>query len=107
MPEPTSAPDPAEMPDKTSADSAAMSEGRPAGGAGPNSFVPKPRFEYQAPSMFAQYKYLAIVFVLLIVAAGVYLARAPHKPLTIAPPPVYIEALPERPTSPPSEGHSP
>jgi hypothetical protein len=60
--------------------------------------------------MFAQYKYLAIVFVLLIVAAGVYLARAPHKPLTIAPPPpppVYIEALPERPTSPPSEGHSP
>ena len=49
--------------------------------------------------MLAQYKYLAIVFVLLIVAASVYLARAPHKPLTIEPPPappVYIEALPER-----------
>jgi hypothetical protein len=72
----------------------------PAGGKGPDSYVPKPRFEYQAPSMLAQYKYLAIAFVLVIIAATVYLARAPHKPLTIEPPPpppVYIEPLPERP----------
>ena len=71
----------------------------PKGGEGPNSYVPKPRFEYQAPSMLAQYKYLAIAFVLVIIAATVYLARAPHKPLVIEPPPpppVYIEALPER-----------
>jgi hypothetical protein len=50
--------------------------------------------------MLAQYKYLAIAFVLVIIAATVYLARAPHKPLTIEPPPpppVYIEAIPERP----------
>ena len=61
--------------------------------------------------MLAQYKYLAMVFVLLIVAASVYLARAPHKPLAIAPPPpppVYIEALPERPMpSPAPKGPSP
>jgi hypothetical protein len=47
--------------------------------------------------MLAQYKYLAIAFVLVIIAATVYLARAPHKPLTIEPPLVYIEAIPERP----------
>jgi hypothetical protein len=69
----------------------------PAGGKGPDSYVPKPRFDYQAPSMLAQYKYLAIVFVLVLIAAAVYLARAPHKPLTIEPPPVYIEPIPERP----------
>ena len=47
--------------------------------------------------MLSQYKYFAIVFVLVLIAAAVYLARAPHKPLTIEPPPVYIEPLPERP----------
>jgi len=47
--------------------------------------------------MLAQYKYLAIAFILVIIAATVYLARAPHKPLTIEPPPVYIEPLQERP----------
>jgi len=69
----------------------------PAGGKGPDSYVPKPRFEYQAPSILARYKYLAIVFLLVLLAAAVYLARAPHKPLTIEPPPVYIDPLPERP----------
>ena len=75
-------------------------ESGPAGGKGPSSYTPKPRFEYQAPSVLAQYKYLAIAFGLVIIAAAVYLARAPHKPLTIEPPPpppVYIEAIPERP----------
>ena len=72
-------------------------------GKGPNSYVPKPRFEYKAPSMFAEHKVLAILFVLAIVAASVYLIRAPHKPRTIEPPPppssapVYIEPIPERP----------
>jgi hypothetical protein len=50
--------------------------------------------------MLAQYKYLAIIFVLVIISAAVYLARVPHKQLIIEPPPpppVYIESLPERP----------
>jgi hypothetical protein len=66
------------------------------GGKGPNSYIPKPRFEYKAPSIIAQHKYLAIIFVLAIVAASVYLIKAPHKPLTIEPPPpppVYIEPI--------------
>jgi hypothetical protein len=69
------------------------------GGQGPNSYVPKPRFEYKAPSIVAEHKYLAIIFVLAIIAASVYLVRAPHKPLTIEPPPpppVYIEPIPPR-----------
>ncbi|HXI47042.1 MAG TPA: hypothetical protein VNH39_00540 [Steroidobacteraceae bacterium] len=68
----------------------------PSGGKGPNSYVPKPQFEYKAPSIIAEHKYLAIIFVLAIVAASVYLIRAPHKPLTIEPPPpppVYIEPI--------------
>jgi len=76
----------------------------PGGGKGPSSYVPKPRFEYKAPSLLAQYKYLAIAFALVIIAASVYLVKAPHKPLTIEPPPpppVYIEPLPERPASNP------
>jgi hypothetical protein len=70
------------------------------GGKGPNSYVPKPRFEYKAPSILAEHKVLAILFVLVILAATVYLVRAPRKPYAIKPappPPVYIEAIPERP----------
>jgi hypothetical protein len=70
----------------------------PSGGQGPSSFVPKPRFEYKAPSIIAEHKYLAIIFVLAIIAAAVYLFGAPHKPLTIEPPPpppVYIEPIPQ------------
>jgi hypothetical protein len=71
----------------------------PGGGKGPDSYVPKPRFEYKAPSIIAEHKYLAAIFVLAITAAAVYLIRAPHKPLTIEPPPpppVYIEPIPQR-----------
>jgi hypothetical protein len=71
----------------------------PGSGKGPDSYVPKPRFEYKAPSIIAEHKYLAIIFVLAIIAASVYLVRAPHKPLTIEPPPpppVYIEPIPQR-----------
>jgi hypothetical protein len=68
----------------------------PAGGQGPNSFVPKPRFEYKAPSMLAEHKYLAIAFVIVIVAASIYLYSAPRKPLKLDPPPappVYVEPI--------------
>jgi hypothetical protein len=79
------------------------------GGDGPNSYVPKPRFEYKAPSIIAEHKYLAIIFVLAIVAASVYLFRAPHKPLTIEPPPpppIYVEPIPERPAAESPAGRS-
>jgi hypothetical protein len=79
------------------------------GGDGPNSYVPKPRFEYKAPSIIAEHKYLAIIFVLAIVAASVYLFRAPHKPLTIEPPPpppIYVEPIPERPAADSHAGRS-
>jgi hypothetical protein len=69
----------------------------------PNSFAPKPRFEYKRPSILVEHKYLAILFVLVIVAASVYLFRAPHKALKLEPPaapPVYIEPIPQRPATP-------
>jgi hypothetical protein len=67
----------------------------PASGDGPNRFVPKPRFDYKAPSILAEHKYLAIVFLLLIIATSIYLYRAPHKPLKIEPAatPVYVEPI--------------
>jgi hypothetical protein len=71
----------------------------PAGGQGPNSFAPKPRFEYKAPSMFAEHRYLLIVFLIAILAGALYLFKAPHKQLKIEPPPVYVEPLPQRPAS--------
>jgi hypothetical protein len=67
----------------------------PASGNGPDRFVPKPRFEYKAPSILAEHKYLALAFLLLIIAGSVYLYRAPHKALKIEPAaaPVYIEPI--------------
>jgi hypothetical protein len=62
----------------------------------PNSFVPKPRYEYKRASVLAEHKYLALVFILLLAAASIYLIRAPRKPLTIEPPPpppVYVEPI--------------
>ena len=66
----------------------------------PNSFAPKPRFEYKRPSILEEHKYLAILFVLVVVAASVYLFRAPRKPLKLEPPPappVYIEPITQPP----------
>jgi hypothetical protein len=62
---------------------------------GPNTFAPKPRFDYEPPSLLSQYKWLSVVFLLLIVAATIYLIKAPHKPLTIKPDaePIYVEPL--------------
>jgi hypothetical protein len=74
----------------------------PAGGQGPNSFAPKPRYEYKAPSIFWEYRYLLIVAIIVALAGVVYLIRAPHKPMKIeppAPPPVYVEPIPARPAS--------
>jgi hypothetical protein len=75
---------------------------------GPNSFAPKPRFDYEAPSILWEHRYLAILFVAAIIIGSVYLFMAPHKPpppapatapLQIEPPAVYVEPIPERPAS--------
>jgi hypothetical protein len=65
----------------------------------PKGFVPRPIIEYKPRSLLADYKYLAIVFALLIIAGSWYLIKAPHKPQVsepAAPPPVYIEPIPEK-----------
>jgi hypothetical protein len=65
--------------------------------SGPNGFVPRPRIEYKPRSLLGDYKYLAIVFLLMLIAGSLYLIKAPHRPVHIeppAPPPVYIEPLP-------------
>jgi hypothetical protein len=72
----------------------------PGGNKGPNSYAPKPQFEYRAPSILWEHRYLLIVFVVVILVATVLLFRAPHRPLTIEPPPVYVEPIPERPVVP-------
>jgi hypothetical protein len=73
----------------------------PGGGLGPNRYAPKPQFEYRAPSLLWQHRYLAAIFVLVLIVATVLLFRAPHREyrgLTIhAPPasePVYVEPIP-------------
>jgi hypothetical protein len=73
---------------------------------GPNSYVPKPRFEYRAPSFLWQHRYLLVIFALALIVTTVLLFHAPHRQyrgLTIhAPPtpePIYVEPIPERPAS--------
>jgi hypothetical protein len=70
----------------------------PAGGQGPNSYSPKPRFEYKAPSLLWEHRYLAIIFFVALLAGALYLFNAPHKPFKIEPlksepPPVYVEPI--------------
>jgi hypothetical protein len=77
----------------------AEAEPGPGRDRGPNSYAPKPRFEYRAPSFLWEHRYLLIVFALALIVATVLLFRAPHKQLTIEPPPVYVEPIPERPAS--------
>jgi hypothetical protein len=73
------------------------------GGLGPNNFAPKPRFDYKAPSILWEHRYLAILFVAAIIVGSVYLFAAPHKPPApppkIEPPAVYVEPIAERPAS--------
>lgn len=78
----------------------------PSGERGPNSYPLKPRFEYRAPSFLWEYRYLAIIFVLVILVATVLLFRVPHRQyhgLTVPPPPssepIYVETIPEGPAS--------
>ena len=66
---------------------------------GPNSYPLKPRFEYRAPSFLWEHRYLLSIFLLALIVATVLLFRAPHKQLTIEPPPVYVEPIPQRPAS--------
>jgi hypothetical protein len=66
-------------------------------------FTPKPKYEYKPPSLLWEYRYLAIFFVILIIAGSVYVFRA--KPLKTAPlppsyTPVYVEPIPQTPTMP-------
>jgi len=78
-------------------------------GKGLSLFTPKPKFEYKAPSLLWEYRYLAIFFVIAIIAGAVYIFRAPHKQPEIGPPPssepVYVEpiirpqTIPDRPPS--------
>jgi hypothetical protein len=71
---------------------------------GPNGYVPKPSFEYRAPSFLWEHRYLLIIFLLALIVATVLLFRAPHRQLKIEPPPpppVYIEPIQERPASSP------
>jgi hypothetical protein len=68
---------------------------------GPNTFAPAPLFGYEAPGVLSRYKWLAIAFLVLVVAGSVWLYRAPHKPMDIKPSapakpsaePVYVEPL--------------
>lgn len=78
-----------------------MAEAEPGlgGDKGPNSYAPKPRFEYRAPSFLWEHRYLLSIFLLALIVATVLLFRAPHKQLTIEPPPVYVEPIPQRPAS--------
>jgi hypothetical protein len=48
--------------------------------------------------LLAEYKYLAVAFLLAIIAVLVYLFRAPHEPRKIAlpPAPVYVEPIDPR-----------
>jgi hypothetical protein len=78
----------------------------PGGDKGPRSYVPKPRFEYRAPSFLWEHRYLLIIFALALVIATLLLFRAPHRQyrgLTIhslsPSDPIYVEPIPERPAS--------
>jgi hypothetical protein len=66
---------------------------------GPNSYAPMPRFDYRAPSLLWEHRYLLAIFALALIVTTVLLFRVPHKQLTIEPPPVYVEPIPERPAS--------
>ncbi len=67
----------------------------------PNTFAPAPLFGYEAPGVLSRYKWLAIAFLILVVAGSIWLYRAPHKPMAVKPSPaakpevepVYIEPL--------------
>ncbi|HEV7358596.1 MAG TPA: hypothetical protein VGN99_11430 [Steroidobacteraceae bacterium] len=70
----------------------------PENGKGLSLFTPKPKFEYKAPSLLWEYRYLAIFFVIAIIAGSIYIFRAPHKTPEVEAPapssePVYVEPI--------------
>ena len=68
---------------------------------GPNHHPVKPRLEYRPPSFLWEYRYLALIFVLVIIVATVLLFRVPHRQYRgLSAPPVYVEPIPERPAVP-------
>ena len=40
---------------------------------GPNTFAPAPLFGYEAPGVLSRYKWLAIAFLVLVVAGAIWL----------------------------------
>jgi hypothetical protein len=68
----------------------------PGGDQGPNSYAPKPRFEYRAPSFLWEHRYLLVIFALALIITTVLLFRAPHRQLVIEPPPVYVDPIPDQ-----------
>jgi hypothetical protein len=64
----------------------------------PNRHVPKPWIEHKPRSLLAEHKYLALAFLLAIIAVLLYVFRAPHEPRKIAlpPAPVYVEPIDPR-----------
>jgi hypothetical protein len=50
--------------------------------------------EYKPPSILAQYKGLAVVFVIALIAIAVYFYKLPRTPIYFPPPAVYVEPLP-------------
>ncbi|MGO9950424.1 MAG: hypothetical protein ACLPWG_26735 [Steroidobacteraceae bacterium] len=68
----------------------------------PNRHIPKPWIEHKPRSLLAEHKYLALAFLLVIIAVLVYVFRAPREPRKIAAPPapVYVEPIAPRTTTP-------
>jgi len=68
----------------------------------PSRHVPRPWIEYKPPSVLAEHKYLAIAFLLAVIAGSVYFFRAPREARKIAlpPSPVYVEPIGPRTTTP-------
>lgn len=65
--------------------------------------------DYKPPSMFAQYKGLAIMFAMVLLAVAVYFIKLPRTPLHIEPPtqevyidPVAQKTAPIAPSAPPA-----
>jgi hypothetical protein len=57
--------------------------------------------EYRPPSLLQQYWGLAAVFVIALIAIGVYFYKLPRTAIYFAPPAVYVEPLPAQPAQHP------
>jgi hypothetical protein len=69
-------------------------------GEDPNGYPdPGSLFKYKPPSLLAQYKGLAIAFVIVLIATAVYFYKLPRTPVYFPPPTVeiYVEPIPKGP----------